>query len=45
LISVDDAFSIDGITYSDMKIVKTVHNRNNKETVLFHVCLLVKGKE
>ena len=29
-------------SYSDIKVMKTVHNRNGCETVLYHVCVLIK---
>lgn len=39
---IDDDIIVDDISYSDIKIMKTVHNRNNFETVLYHVCVLIK---
>lgn len=41
-LSIDRDIVIDNISYSDIKIMKTVHNRNQCETVLFHVCVLIK---
>lgn len=41
LISMEDNFMIEEFLYSDMKVVKTVHNRNNCETVLFHVVVCI----
>lgn len=31
-----------GNVYSNIRIVKTVHNRNGSDTVLYHVCVLIK---
>ena len=28
--------------YSNIKVMKTVHNRNGNETVLYHICVLIK---
>lgn len=33
---------IDNISYSDIHIMKTAHSRNGQETVLYHICLLMK---
>lgn len=41
-LSIDRDIMIDDISYSDIKIMKTVHNRNQYETILFHVCVLIK---
>ena len=41
-LSIDRDTVVDNISYSDIKIMKTVHNRNQCETVLFHVCVLIK---
>lgn len=41
-LSIDRDIMINNISYSDIKIMKTVHNRNQCETVLFHVCVLIK---
>ena len=40
--SIDRDVMIENIMYSDIKIMKTVHNRNQCETVLYHVCVLIK---
>lgn len=42
MLSIDGNVVIDNISYSDIKIIKAVHNRNNCETVLYHVCILIK---
>lgn len=39
---IDGDIVLEDISYSDIKIMKTVHNRNNFETVLYHVCVLIK---
>lgn len=33
---------VDNISYSNIRVMKTVHNRNRCETVLYHVCVLIK---
>ena len=40
--SVDDEFMIEKFPYSDMRVMKTLHNRNGCETILYHVCVLIK---
>lgn len=42
MISIEKEIMIDDISYSDIHIMKTVHNRNGQETVLYHVCMLIK---
>ena len=42
LVSVVENVMIDNISYSDIRVMKTVHNRNQCETVLYHVCVLIK---
>lgn len=38
----EDNVVIGEFLYSDIKIMKTVHNRNGCETVLYHVCIWIK---
>ncbi|MDE5803343.1 MAG: hypothetical protein K2I22_10545 [Lachnospiraceae bacterium] len=40
--SINENVVVDNISYSDIKIMKTVHNRNQCETILYHVCVLIK---
>lgn len=40
--SVDDEFMIEKFRYSDIRVMKTLHNRNGCETILYHVCVLIK---
>lgn len=40
--SVDDEFMIEKFPYSDIRVMKTLHNRNGCETILYHVCVLIK---
>ncbi|MCM1102259.1 MAG: hypothetical protein NC079_10865 [Clostridium sp.] len=42
LISIDENVVIDNISYSNIRIMKTVHNRNRCETLLYHICMLIK---
>lgn len=42
MLSADRDIMIDNILYSDIKIMKTVYNRNQCETVLFHLCVRIK---
>lgn len=41
LILFDDSFKIEDFPYSDIRVMKTVHNRNGYNTVLYHVCMLI----
>ena len=42
IISVEEDVDINKVSYSDIKVIKTLHNRNGIETVLYHVCVLMK---
>lgn len=42
LISADNSFMVEEFPYSDIRVMKTVHNRNNCDTVLYHVCMLIR---
>ena len=42
MILINENVVIDNISYSDIKVMKTVHNRNQCETILYHVCVLIK---
>lgn len=42
LISADDRFKVEDFPYSDIRVMKTVHNRYDCETVLYHVCVLIR---
>lgn len=42
MISIEESVVIDNISYTDIKVLKTVHNRNGGETVLYHICVLIK---
>lgn len=42
LISIVENVVIDNISYSNIRVMKTVHKRNQCETVLYHVCVLIK---
>lgn len=45
MISLEESIIFDNVSYSDIKVMKTVHNRNGEETVLYHICVLIsKGK-
>lgn len=37
-----DNIVIEKYSFSDIKVMKTVHNRNECETVLYHVCIWIK---
>ncbi|MDE7178467.1 MAG: hypothetical protein K2O59_11705 [Lachnospiraceae bacterium] len=41
LSSFDDSFRVEDFPYSDIRVMKTVHNRNGCDTVLYHVCVLI----
>ena len=40
--SVDDEFRTEKFPYSNIRVMKTLHNRNGCETILYHVCVLIK---
>lgn len=42
LISANNSFVVEEFPYSDIRVMKTVHNRNNCDTVLYHVCMLIR---
>ena len=42
IISVEENVNIGKVSYSDIKVMKTLHNRNGVETSLFHICVLLK---
>ena len=44
VISVDDSFETEDFSYSDIRVMQTVHNRNGCETALYHVCVLIGKK-
>lgn len=42
IISVEENVDIGKVSYSDIKVMKTLHNRNGVETLLYHICVLLK---
>lgn len=32
---------IEGYDYADIRYIRTIHNRNGKETILYHICLKI----
>lgn len=42
LILADDRFEVEDFPYSDIRVMKTMHNRNGCETILYHVCVLIR---
>lgn len=42
MISINGNVMVDNISYADIKVMKTVHNRNQCETILYHVCVFIK---
>lgn len=42
MISFEESIEIGNVSYPDIKIMKTVHNRNGEETILYHICVLIK---
>ena len=42
LISTDNCYKVEHFLYSDIRVMKTVHNRYDRETVLYHVCVLIR---
>lgn len=42
MISIEKDIIVDAVSYSDIHIMKTALNRNGQETVLYHVCMLIK---
>lgn len=44
IISVEENADISKVSYSDIRVIKTLHNRNGIETVLYHICVLMKSK-
>lgn len=41
LIFVDNNFIVENFSYSEIRITRTLHNRNNCETILYHICVLI----
>ena len=41
LIEVCEKVEVEGCNYSNMRVMKTVHNRNGCETILYHICILL----
>lgn len=42
LISADDRLEVEDFPYSDLRVMQTIHNRNGYDTILYHVCVLIK---
>lgn len=42
LISADDKFGSEDFSYSDIRVIQTTHNRNGCDTILYHVCVLIR---
>ena len=42
MISINEKVVVDNISYCDIKVMKTVHNRNQCETILYNICVLIK---
>lgn len=42
LISADDNFRVEGFSYSDIRVMRTVHKRNGCDIDLYHVCVLIR---
>lgn len=42
--TVEDNLKINGLMYTDIRVIKTVHDRNGADSVLYHVCVLFKEK-
>lgn len=42
LISIEKNIVVENISYTDIKVMETVHNRNGSETRLYHVCIWIK---
>lgn len=40
LISVEEKYEVNTFSYSDIRIMKAIHNRNGREVVLYHICML-----
>lgn len=43
--SAEDNLEVDGLAYSDIRIMKTIHDRNGVDTNLYHICMLTKEGE
>lgn len=41
--SIEDNLQIDGCNYSDIRVMKTIHDRNGADSALYHICLLTNG--
>lgn len=42
LISADDRFEVEDFLYADIRVMQTIHNRNGCDTILYHVCVLIR---
>jgi len=42
LISAGDKVEVDDFPYSNIRVMKTLHNRNDHTTILYHVCVSIK---
>ena len=39
--SIEDNLQMNGRDYSDIRVMRTIHDRNGVDTVLYHICLLM----
>lgn len=42
MVSFEENVILNNLSYSDIKIMKSIHNRNGRETILYHICVLIK---
>ena len=42
LISADDRYEVENFPYADIRVMQTVHDRNDCNTILYHVCVLIR---
>lgn len=42
LITADDRFEVEDFPYADIRVMQTIHNRNGCDTILYHVCVLIR---
>lgn len=42
LISADDRYDVENFPYADIRVMQTVHDRNDCNTILYHVCVLIR---
>lgn len=45
MVVIDESCNEYKITYSSIRVIKTIHERNGKHTILYHICSLINRKK